>query len=150
VASDEVLPTPQNHLRCFALRKLVDQLIQVANLPHCGLFDVLHPDTTNHSFDQSPRRIQVRRFCEVGFNVCSFLELDFELFLVIARQPTNDFVDFCFRASLSLCPSKTMAVYAVIFDHLRGIACVADQHAAACVGAQHPCVPAELPDMRIL
>jgi len=44
------------------LNELIDQFIEIANLPHRWLFDVFYPDTTHHARDRDPRRIQSRSF----------------------------------------------------------------------------------------
>ena len=59
-ATREYVLLPQDLRHRLAPRQLVDQLVQVADLPHGWLFDVLHSDTADHTLDQSPRRVQVR------------------------------------------------------------------------------------------
>jgi hypothetical protein len=54
----------QNFIHCFSARQLIDQSIQVANLSHGWFFDILHPDTADHAFDQGSRRIDLGAFAK--------------------------------------------------------------------------------------
>ena len=42
----------KNLLHGLALGKLIDELVQLANLPHQRILDLLHADTADHAFDQ--------------------------------------------------------------------------------------------------
>jgi hypothetical protein len=68
---------PQNLLHLFSLCQLIDQLIQIANFLHGGFFDVFHSDTADHTFDQSPRRIQLGGFRVEGLEVCLIFQVRF-------------------------------------------------------------------------
>src|SRR5262245_58216205 len=47
----------QNLVHRFSFCQLVDQFIEVANFLHGWFFDVFHADPTDHTSDQSSRRI---------------------------------------------------------------------------------------------
>jgi hypothetical protein len=46
------------------LGEFVDQLIQIAQFPHEGFFDVLNAVAADHASDKRPRGIQLRRMVE--------------------------------------------------------------------------------------
>jgi len=41
----------QDFFHRLAARKLIDQLVHVADFPHRRFLDLLHPDTANHALD---------------------------------------------------------------------------------------------------
>ncbi len=49
-------PFPQDLLRRLALGQFVDQLVQIADLPHERILDLLHLDAADHALDQGARR----------------------------------------------------------------------------------------------
>lgn len=93
---------PQNLLHRFALRQLVNQLIQIANLAHYPVLDVFYPNSADHSLDRRSLWIGSRRFCVESFKVRTFLQLFLKLFLTVAGQPTNDLVDLGLGTTLPL------------------------------------------------
>ena len=93
---------PQDLLHRPAPGELVDQLVQVADLPHQRVFDVLDPDAAHHARDQRAVRMQGRGLGKKGRDVDLPLDLLLQARLVIARQPADDPVDLFIRALLSL------------------------------------------------
>ena len=59
----------QDLFHCLSLSGLVDQYIQVANLPHEWIFDFFHADSAHHAFDQRARRIHLRSFRNEGLAI---------------------------------------------------------------------------------
>ncbi len=53
-----VLSPPQNLLHWSPFGKLINQFVQVANLPHQRLFDFFDTHATNYPFDQAKLRIE--------------------------------------------------------------------------------------------
>lgn len=45
----------------------IDELVQIANLPHGGFLDRFHPDAAYHAFNQLPRGIEAGSFGNEGF-----------------------------------------------------------------------------------
>ena len=49
--TDADLLLPQDLLHRFALRQFIDQFVEIADLPHGWLLNVLYADAANHPFD---------------------------------------------------------------------------------------------------
>lgn len=69
------LGAPENVLHGPTFGQLVHQLVEVANLAHRGLFDVLDPDATNDACDQRAAWIHGRGLGEKGLEVHLFGQL---------------------------------------------------------------------------
>ena len=55
----QTLLAAQNLLHRFSLCKLIDELIEVADLPHGLFLYIFYPDTTDDSFDEFSQRIEL-------------------------------------------------------------------------------------------
>lgn len=93
---------PEYLLHRFPLRKLVDQLIEVANFLHPWILNIFHADAADHPCNQIPQRIQSRgltkELLEAGFR----LQFGVEFLLGVARQPADDLIDLGSGASFPL------------------------------------------------
>ena len=56
-AVQSVSPLPQYLLHLLAPRQLVDELVQVADLTHQRILDLLDPDAADQAFDLGARRV---------------------------------------------------------------------------------------------
>jgi hypothetical protein len=59
----------------FPPRQLVDQLVEIADLPHHRLLDILHPHPADHPRDRAPRRVHPRRPGEEGLEIRARFQL---------------------------------------------------------------------------
>ena len=92
----------QDFLHRPPLRQLVDQLVQISDLPHQRILDLLDPDAADDAGDLADVRMKRRRFGEEGLEVRLAFDLLGERFRAVARQPADDLVDF---SSLAPFPS---------------------------------------------
>ena len=84
-------------LHRLASGKLVNELVEVADLLHERVPDLLYADAADHAGDELPRRIQRRSLGEEPLEVRALLQLRAELARAIAGQPAQDLVNLLLR-----------------------------------------------------
>src|SRR5690349_3967121 len=97
-----VLRLSQDLLHLLALGQFIDEFVEIANLPHRGLFDLFDADTADDTFYERSCGIHSRGFGEERFEIDLVLQYLFELALAVAGEPEDDFIHFGLRASFSL------------------------------------------------
>src|SRR5690606_29660516 len=60
---------PQDLLQRLALPEFIDELVEIADLPHQRVLDFIHPDAAHHALDQRRVRVELRCFGGEGFEV---------------------------------------------------------------------------------
>src|SRR5262245_21194775 len=92
---------PQNLIHRFSFSELINELVEVANLQHEWVFNHFHAYAAHNAFDK--RRIWMKqwRFGKEGLKVAFKFDLALQFRLVVARQPTDDVINFFFRAVLA-------------------------------------------------
>src|SRR5690606_19719305 len=73
--------------------QFVDQLVQVTDLLHQRLLDVLHPNSADQPLDQAGMRIQRGRLVEEGLEVVAGFDLLLKSLGGVSRQPAYDLID---------------------------------------------------------
>src|SRR5690606_29421956 len=86
----------------FALGEFIDQFIEVADVLHQGLLDLLHAHPADDAGDQRALWIGLRRLLEKISETGFLLQVRFQRRLAISRQPADNFVDLRFCAALLL------------------------------------------------
>src|SRR5262249_34792993 len=99
---------------------LINQLVQVANLPHEWVFNLFHPYATHHAFDKRSIWIKHWRFGKEGLKVAFKFDLVLQFRLIVARQPADDLINFFFRAVLAFGLLNIHRVNARKFQALSG------------------------------
>ena len=92
---------PQYFVQRLSLCEFINELVQVAYLPHEWVFNLLHAYSTHNAFYERRIWIEHWRFGKEGLNVALKLYLVLKFCLAIACQPANDLVNFFFRAVLA-------------------------------------------------
>src|SRR5918911_238989 len=92
---------PQNLIHRLSLRELINQLVQVANLPHEWVFNLFHAYAAHNAFDKRSIWIKQWRFGKEGLKVAFKFDLALQFRLAVARQPADDLINFFFRAVLA-------------------------------------------------
>ena len=118
-------PRPQDLLHRLALRQLVHQFVEGADLAHGRLLDRLDAHAADPALDQGARRVGPRRLGEERLDVGLLLQLRLKTLLRVAGQPADDRVDLGFRAVLFLRfgdimridAGETHRIDAVLFFH---------------------------------
>src|SRR5574338_342592 len=94
--------TAQDLLHGPALRQLIDQLVQVPDLAHQRVVDLLDADPADDAGDLAGIWMQRWRFAEEGLEVLPAFNLLRERFGTVARQPADDLVHLLFLAPFRL------------------------------------------------
>src|SRR5215218_10486971 len=89
-------------LHRLASGKLVDELVEVADLLHEWVLDFFYADAADHAGDELPRRVQRGSFGEEPLEVRALLQLRVEFALAVAGQPAQDRVNLLLRPALLL------------------------------------------------
>src|SRR5690606_28672478 len=92
----------QDLVHRLPLRELVDQLVEVADLAHERIFDLLHAHATDHAFDELARRVKLRGLVEEQLEILLLLQLALQLSLAVASLPADDRIHLVTRAALLL------------------------------------------------
>jgi hypothetical protein len=92
---------PQYLIHRLAFRELINQLVEVANLPHEWGVNLFHAYAAHNAFDK--RRIWMKqwRVGKEGLKIAFTFDLALQLRLVIACQLADDLINFFFRAVLA-------------------------------------------------
>src|SRR3954469_11086949 len=80
-------------LHRLASGKLVDELVEVADLLHERVLDLLYADAADHAGDELTRRIQRWSLGEERLEVRALLQLRAELARAVAGRPVQDLVN---------------------------------------------------------
>src|SRR5690606_18709666 len=80
---------PQDLLQRLALREFIDELVEIADLPHQRVLDLLHPDAAHHALDQGRIRVEFRRFGEEGFEIVVRSDLRAQTLGAVTGQPAD-------------------------------------------------------------
>src|SRR5262245_30323475 len=78
---------------CLALGEFVDEFVEVADLAHHRLLNLLHTDAAYDAGDQKAKRVHPRRVCEEIFEARLLRKLSFQRGLTVAGEPAEDLVD---------------------------------------------------------
>lgn len=89
-------------LHRLASGKLVNELVEVADLLHERVADLLYADAADHAGDELPRRIQRRSLGEEPLEVRALLQLRAELARAVPGQPAQDLVNLFLRPAFLL------------------------------------------------
>jgi hypothetical protein len=93
--------SPKNLLHRLSLCELIDQFVQIAYLSHQRIVDFFHSNTAHDAFDPRTILMNGRGLSEKSLKVVSLFDLPLKSGSIIARQPTNDLVNFISCAILS-------------------------------------------------
>src|SRR5262245_56616483 len=86
----------------LALGELVDEFVEVADLAHHRLLNLLHADAAYDVVDQKARRVHLRRVREEILKACLLRKLGFQRGLAVAGEPAEDLADLGPGAALLL------------------------------------------------
>jgi hypothetical protein len=86
-------PRPQYLLHLLPSRQLVDQFVEVADLAHDRVFDLLDADAADQALDQRPVGVGARGLCDEALDVGLVCQDGGEVVRAVARQPEDDLVD---------------------------------------------------------
>src|SRR5581483_880506 len=86
-----------------ALGEFVDEFVEVADLAHHRLLDLLHADAAYDAGDQKAGRVQLRRVREEILEARLLRKLGFQRGLAVAGEPAEDLIDLGPSAALLLC-----------------------------------------------
>ena len=87
----------QNFFHCPAFRQLINQLVQISDLLHQRIHNLLHPDAADRSFDQCAPGIDAGRLLKKGLVIHVRLKLCRQPVRIIPCKPADHFVNFLFR-----------------------------------------------------
>ena len=92
---------PQNLIHRLSFRELIDELVEVANLPHEWVFNRFHAYAAHNAFDKRSIWMKQWRVGKEGLKVAFKFDLALQFRLAVARQPADDVINFFFRAVLA-------------------------------------------------
>src|SRR5262245_44261865 len=86
----------------LALGEFVDEFVEVADLAHHRLLNLLHADAAYDAGDHKAGRVHLRRVREEILKARLLRKLDFQRGLAVAGEPAEDLVDLAPGAALLL------------------------------------------------
>ena len=101
---------PQDLVHGLSLGQFIHQLVQVTDLLHEPILDLLHPITADHAGDLRDVRVDEWRAGEESLEVDLFVDLLLQRLFIVAREPVDDGMHLLLRTTLLLRLGDVMRV----------------------------------------
>jgi hypothetical protein len=101
---------PQNLVHGLSLGQLIHELVEVANVSHEVILDVLHANAADEARDLGDVRVDPWGAREESFEIYLFVDLILQRLFIVAGEPVDDVMQFLPGTSLLLDLGELMRV----------------------------------------